>query len=255
MTVSNYQQHTSLAIILTDAQRYILWVNTGFCRITGYSLEEVVGRKPSILQGKGTPVDVIQRLRRKLAEGMPFKDEILNYRKDGTPYPCRLVIHPIYDVKGELTNFLAFEVDADQTDDEDIPEMQLDATTLPEILPFAANAQSPEQALYKTLLQLFDREKTFLDPDLTLNHLAEALQTNRTYLSKIINKYANKRYTDFVNSYRIQEWMKRRKEDTLGAYTLGALALECGFKQETSFYRAFKRMYGQSPRLYVHENN
>ncbi|NBV20509.1 MAG: PAS domain S-box protein [Proteobacteria bacterium] len=103
---------TDNAVVLTDAAGVIVWVNEGFTRLTGYSPEEVTGKKPgTVLQGPGTDPDTVRRIGERLRHGLGFSEEILNYRKDGSSYWLSVEVQPIYDDQGKLTNFMAIETD------------------------------------------------------------------------------------------------------------------------------------------------
>jgi PAS domain S-box-containing protein len=103
---------TSSAIILTDKEGRIEWVNEGFTRSTGYTLEEAVGKKPgALLQGPDTDPATVQRIREKLRSKQPFTEEILNYTKQGEPYWLSLNITPTLDQNGNVTQFIAVESD------------------------------------------------------------------------------------------------------------------------------------------------
>jgi PAS domain S-box-containing protein len=100
------------AVIITDKNGLIEYVNNGFTKITGYSFLEVVGKKPGeILQGAETDADTIINIREKLKEKTIFKSEILNYHKTGRKYWLSLSITPILDSKGEVEKFIAIESD------------------------------------------------------------------------------------------------------------------------------------------------
>lgn len=102
---------TDNAVIISDAKGLIQYVNSGFERLTGYSLEEVKGRKPgSFLQGPETDPDSIAKIRHHLHERTPFYDEILNYRKDGSLYWTSLSINPVIK-EGVLLNYIAVQAD------------------------------------------------------------------------------------------------------------------------------------------------
>ena len=108
-------EKTDNAVIITDANGLILWVNQGFSDITGYTLEEVKGKKPgSFLQGKDTDPATVQRIREYLQQRVPFRENILNYDKKGTPYWIQLNVTPVFNEKNELTNFIAFELNITQ---------------------------------------------------------------------------------------------------------------------------------------------
>lgn len=103
---------TDNAVVLTDRAGFIVWVNDGFTRITGYRLDEVVGQKPGhILQGPATDPATIRRIAAALARGEGFTEEILNYGKDGRTYWLNVEAQPIFDERGEITSFMAIERD------------------------------------------------------------------------------------------------------------------------------------------------
>jgi two-component system NtrC family sensor kinase len=105
-------QKTQKGVIITDAQGCIEWVNEGFTRISGYVLEEMQGKKPGeVLQGPQTDPVTIAQLRKALATGVPFNQEIYNYSKDGRGYWVALSIAPIYQETGELEGFIAVQTD------------------------------------------------------------------------------------------------------------------------------------------------
>lgn len=100
------------AVIITDKEGIIEWVNEGFYKITGYSLAEVQGKKPGqVLQGKNTDPKTVDRIRQKLKEKVIFKDEILNYHKSGYEYWLSLSITPVLNAKGDVDKFIAIESD------------------------------------------------------------------------------------------------------------------------------------------------
>ena len=105
-------KHTSNAVIVTDAQRRITWVNDGFVRISGYSAEEAMGRSPGeLLQASATDVEVVARLRAALNAGEPVRCELLNRHKSGADYWIDIDIQPMRDSHGTLLGFMAVESD------------------------------------------------------------------------------------------------------------------------------------------------
>jgi PAS domain S-box-containing protein len=103
---------TDNAVIITDREGRIEWVNDGFSRITGYTLAEVAGRKPgNILRGPLTDAETEGRIRASLASRKSFTEEILNYRKDGGTYWLSMTITPVLDEKGDVLRFVAIESD------------------------------------------------------------------------------------------------------------------------------------------------
>jgi|GEM_PF-6451913 len=103
---------TDNIVIITDAAGMTEWVNEGFARVTGYSLEEACGRTPgSLLQGPESDPATIAHMRECIARKQGFRVEIVNYRKDGSPYWLYISVSPIHDEAGDLTGFIAVQTD------------------------------------------------------------------------------------------------------------------------------------------------
>jgi PAS domain S-box-containing protein len=100
------------AVIITDANGAIQWVNNSFTHISGYTLEEALGKKPGrLLQGKDTDPADIQKIREGIQSRQSFTHEILNYHKNGRAYWLLLNITPIFDEDGTIEQFMAIEMD------------------------------------------------------------------------------------------------------------------------------------------------
>lgn len=90
----------------------IVYVNEGFCRMTGYAPEEVVGKTPRILQGPKTERARLDRLRRCLSQGEPVAiGPVVNYRKDGSEFVLEWTIVPLLDASGRVTHWVASQRD------------------------------------------------------------------------------------------------------------------------------------------------
>ncbi|MEM7185639.1 MAG: PAS domain-containing protein [Bacteroidota bacterium] len=95
------------ALIITDKDQKIIWVSDGFTSMTGYTRSFAVQRTPRFLQGELTSEETKQRIKTNLALDKPFKEVIINHRKDNSPYKCEVQIVPLYSNK--TTHFIAFE--------------------------------------------------------------------------------------------------------------------------------------------------
>ncbi|WP_225409659.1 PAS domain S-box protein [Stigmatella hybrida] len=103
---------THNAVIITNAAGVIEWVNEGFTRITGYTLEDAVNREPGeLLYGPDTDPAVTGAIRQALQRGEGSTAEMLNYRKDGQPYWNHTDIQPVRDEHGRLVQFVSIEND------------------------------------------------------------------------------------------------------------------------------------------------
>ncbi len=99
-------------VIISDAEGKIEWANKGFENITGYTFEEVVGRKPGdFLQGLLTNYKTRLQMSRAIANQLPVSVEVVNYHKSGHHYWVRLSITPVFDDAGILEKFIAIQED------------------------------------------------------------------------------------------------------------------------------------------------
>ncbi|TDH60760.1 PAS domain S-box protein [Dankookia rubra] len=89
----------------------IEYVNPGFTHMTGYTLEEMLGRTPRVLQGPGTDRAVLARMRAALKAGHSFRAEAVNYRKDGTEYIVEWLITPVLDRDGHIVHWVSAQRD------------------------------------------------------------------------------------------------------------------------------------------------
>jgi PAS domain S-box-containing protein len=85
--------------------------NAAFCNLTGYSEAEIVGRNCRFLAGESTEPWVTEEIRDALRGRRPLLVDILNYKKDGTPFRNGVMITPLFDPEGGLAWFLGSQVD------------------------------------------------------------------------------------------------------------------------------------------------
>lgn len=105
-------KHCADSIVFTDIQGNVLWANEPFTMMTGYCLEEMLGKKPGrVLQGPDTDPDTVMAISRAVQTQTKIDCEILNYTKNGVPYWIDLTITPVRDHEGTLTYFMSIERD------------------------------------------------------------------------------------------------------------------------------------------------
>ena len=97
------------ALVLTDLDQTILWVNQGFQSMTGYSPNYALGKKPSFLQGSNTCMKTKSRIGKKLKMGIRLTETLTNYRRNGEEYICQISIIPLLNSTQNITHFLALE--------------------------------------------------------------------------------------------------------------------------------------------------
>lgn len=98
-------------VTITDVHRHITYVNEAFIKLSGYEREELMGSPLTILQGEETSPFTIVQMQTALDNQQPFCGEILNYRKDGTPFWNELSVTPVFNDAGELTQFVGVQLD------------------------------------------------------------------------------------------------------------------------------------------------
>jgi diguanylate cyclase (GGDEF)-like protein/PAS domain S-box-containing protein len=89
----------------------IVYANPAVCEITGYSVDELVGKSPKILQGPDTDRAVMRQVRRDLDSGHFFNGQTINYRKDGTPFIMEWSISALVGESGRPEYFVAVQRD------------------------------------------------------------------------------------------------------------------------------------------------
>ena len=109
--IKNQLVDVSVPFILTSSDLlkpgpFILWANKKFEISTQYSLDDVLGKSPRILQGDLTNRLVLEKLKKELRKNNKFCGTTVNYKKDQTPYLVQFVISPIYDFDGNLANYI-----------------------------------------------------------------------------------------------------------------------------------------------------
>lgn len=119
-----------IAAILTDPRlpdNPIIACNDPFIALTGYPRDEIIGRNCRFLAGKDTDPAATALIRDSIARRQPVMTEIVNYRKDGTPFRNAVMIVPIFDAQGALEYFLGSQVAVAAAGTNTLPERRLAA--------------------------------------------------------------------------------------------------------------------------------
>jgi diguanylate cyclase (GGDEF)-like protein/PAS domain S-box-containing protein len=104
--------HTTNAVLITDTTHRIVWANEGFTRLTGYTLDEALGREPQeLLHFELTDQDTLHGLHEAMSVGLGGKAELQRRSKDGRHYWVDIEIQPLFDDAGALSGFMEIESD------------------------------------------------------------------------------------------------------------------------------------------------
>jgi len=105
-------EETDSAIIITNVTGEIEWINRGFTKLTGYTLNEVLGKIPGdILQGPDTDQKTVKEIAIHLDKRKNIECDILNYTKDGRPFWNHIQIQSVFNEEGTLVNFISIQRD------------------------------------------------------------------------------------------------------------------------------------------------
>ncbi|MGN6595680.1 MULTISPECIES: PAS domain-containing protein [Sphingopyxis] len=105
-----------IAAVISDPRRPdnpIVECNDAFVALTGYSAAEIIGQNCRFLTGPGTEAELSEQLRSAIRERRPVLVEILNYKKDGTPFRNAVLVAPIFGSDGSLEYFLGSQMEVD----------------------------------------------------------------------------------------------------------------------------------------------
>ncbi len=108
-----------------------------------------------------------------------------------------------------------------------------------------------QNKLLEQIYALMEDTSVVCDPDLSVEKLADMLQSNRAYVSQVINSALDKNFRSFINEYRIREATRLFSEKDASKYTIESVALMTGFKSRNTFNATFKEITGVSPSFYL----
>ena len=103
-----------IAAVISDPRlplNPIVAVNDAFCALTGYPVEEIIGRNCKFLAGPATEPWLTERIRQGIKLKQPVLVDILNYKRDGTPFRNAVLVSPLFDGDGELAWFLGSQIE------------------------------------------------------------------------------------------------------------------------------------------------
>ena len=104
-------------------------------------------------------------------------------------------------------------------------------------------------------LKFFMEEKeVYTNPQLSLSDMATYLGTNTYYVSKLINEFFSMSFTDYVNGYRVKDFISRVQSNSENGKPFLFTAHLVGFNSKSAFNRAFKKVTKQTPSEYFHQN-
>ena len=102
------------AIVLTDHQRTILWVNPAFTQMTGYTADEAIGKNPDLWRSDKQDAGFYAALWNTIAAGTVWRGEVVNRKKDGSLYTEEMTVAPVRSAAGAVSHYVAIKQDITQ---------------------------------------------------------------------------------------------------------------------------------------------
>ncbi|WP_299180432.1 AraC family transcriptional regulator [uncultured Aquimarina sp.] len=152
----------------------------------------------------------------------------------------------IYNIKTKRKNKFLYEELQKERIQESIPEKDIPVVSKNEFI----TDKKIENLLQK--LSALEKTEFYLTIDCNLYNTAKKIDTNTTYLSKIINEYKKQSFNEYVNELRIKYFRNRLNNDPkFRSYTIKAIAGELGYGSVNTFASAFKKQTGLSHSYYI----
>ncbi|MFN3299520.1 MAG: PAS domain S-box protein [Sediminibacterium sp.] len=151
--------NTSDAILITEAEPFdlpgpkIIFVNEAFCKMTGYTKEEVIGKTPRILQGPKSDQSAIHQMSIAIKKWQKYETTLLNYKKTGEEFWINFTLNPIANENGWYTHWIAIERDVTE-----VKVTELENYLLSEINQLFLHHNNLTELLNKIVRKILDTE-------------------------------------------------------------------------------------------------
>ena len=180
------------SIVITDIGAHIVYVNQSFLQATGYSREEVIGQNPRILHSGKTSPETYVSMWETLSQGLPWKGEFYNRRKDGSEYIEFAFITPLRQPDGSISNYVAVKEDITEkkrlADELDLHRHHLEDQVVlrtTQLIAARHQADASNQAKSVFLANMSHEIRTPMNAIIGLNHLLRRSGATREQLEKL----------------------------------------------------------------------
>lgn len=174
------------AIVITDRDGAIIWANPAFTELTGYDVEESLGRNPRELIKSGKHDAAFYRgMWETIVAGKVWRGEVINKRKDGSLYNERLTITPVLDARGEIHRFIAIKEDI--TEQKKMQDQLLRTQRLESVGRLASGIAHDLNNILAPMLLAPPLLRAAL-PDPSMQRLVDAIESNAQRGAEIIKQ-------------------------------------------------------------------
>jgi AraC-like DNA-binding protein len=103
------------------------------------------------------------------------------------------------------------------------------------------------QQTISLLNQAMQKDKLYLNPNLTLALVSENTGIAQKTISAVLNQHLHKSFNEFINEFRVEAFKEKIQQTDMNQFTIAGIAFECGFNSQATFQRTFKQITGMSP--------
>ena len=164
--------------------------------------------------------------------------------------------HKKWGPKVRAMNFIERRIDEEK--ERDNRKLRALEKVLPPELKFSVSNQSSglpfDDDLILKLEKLMTEEKAYLNENLTLAETARLINTNTSYLSRMINEHFSVNFSAFLNRYRIEEAKRMILDKKYSHLSIEGISQSAGFRSKSTFFQVFKQSTGQTPGNFAHRN-
>ena len=140
--------------------------------------------------------------------------------------------------------------ETDEATNPDIARSEITASEVKTVSGKTVIKDNTATRLYTAICRLMEEERLYTDLQLSRDLLAERLGTNRTYVTQVISERTGMNFSQFVNSYRVNEARRILADPEQTNYPIKQLCTDLGFNSLTSFYTTFRSIVGMAPATY-----
>jgi PAS domain S-box-containing protein len=245
-------QQTDDGIIVTDVHKRTTWINAGFTRMTGFTLDEMRGKRPAhVLEGRTPNPELLAWIDEQYASRKPFSFEVLNYKKDGTPFWSLLSIQPLFDAQGNIVEYFSIRKDITASKQlEKELESARNRTTAAVIAAQEKERSDVSQELHDNVNQVLTTVKLYQELCLSgIGNRDELTQKSMRLLQESINEIRSlsKRLSaPSLGKIKLHESIRELTDAVTAtgklAVSLDAAAVEEGFEADSTTHIALYRI-------------
>jgi len=169
----------SESVVITDLEGKIEYVNPAWQKLNGYSLEEVIGKKPSVVKSGRTNSSLYKKMWDAIKSGASFSsDEVINRRKDGTLYAAQVSIYPV-ESDGQQVNFVGIARDISEKKEQDHVRSEFISLASHQLRTPLTSLRWLSELLYKQVKAILPKEQVRTIRDIQTNSIRMIYLVNR----------------------------------------------------------------------------